>query len=112
MDYYNWASKFRFSTWWANSSINVSWDNWVWYNRVFKYDWTTATVYKDWTVANSSIFVEQVLWWDGTAIWYNSFVNWRYWLWYLSEIILENKVRTAQEIQDYYDQTKANYWIS
>lgn len=112
VDYYNQVSKFRFSTWAANASINVSWSNGVWYNRVFTYDWTTAIVYKDWTVANSSAFVDQVLWWNGTAIWYNSWVNWRNWLWYLSEIILEDKARTAQEIQDYYDQTKWDYWIS
>lgn len=30
---------------------------------------------------------------------------------YLSEIIIENKVWTDQEIQDYYNQTKANYGL-
>ena len=32
--------------------------------------------------------------------------------WGISELIIENKARTAQEISDYYNQTKANYWIS
>ena len=31
--------------------------------------------------------------------------------WYISEMIIENKVRTAQEISDYYNQTKWNYWL-
>ena len=30
---------------------------------------------------------------------------------YLSEVILENKTWTAQEISDYYNQTKSNYWL-
>lgn len=31
---------------------------------------------------------------------------------YISEVIIENKTRTADEIADYYNQTKSNYWIS
>lgn len=31
---------------------------------------------------------------------------------YISEVIIENKTRTADEIANYYNQTKANYWIS
>lgn len=31
--------------------------------------------------------------------------------WYISNFIVENKVRTAQEIAGYYDQTKSNYWL-
>jgi hypothetical protein len=31
--------------------------------------------------------------------------------WLMSNVIIENKARTAQEISDYYNQTKANYWL-
>jgi hypothetical protein len=31
---------------------------------------------------------------------------------FLSELIIEDKAWSAQEISDYYDATKANYWIS
>lgn len=31
---------------------------------------------------------------------------------YLSNLIMESKVWTSQEIDDYFDQTKANYGIS
>lgn len=34
------------------------------------------------------------------------------WNWYISNFILENKARTADEISAYYNQTKAKYWIS
>lgn len=30
---------------------------------------------------------------------------------YISEVIIENKTRTAQEIATYYDQKKSNYWL-
>lgn len=47
------------------------------------------------------------IWWHTTwGSWTRTFVNW-----YMSEVIIENKVRTAQEISDYYNQTKSNYWI-
>lgn len=32
--------------------------------------------------------------------------------WYISNAIFENKERTAQEISDYFNQTKWNYWIN
>lgn len=31
--------------------------------------------------------------------------------WYISEVIIENKARTADEISAYYNQTKGNYWL-
>lgn len=36
----------------------------------------------------------------------------RHFLGYISNVIVENKARTAQEVADYYNQTKWNYWIS
>lgn len=53
------------------------------------------------SVANTTPFY---IWgsYSGSVVWNN----------YMWAVIIENKVRTAQEIQDYYDQTKADYWIS
>lgn len=31
--------------------------------------------------------------------------------WYISEVIIEDKARTADEISAYYNQTKGNYWL-
>lgn len=31
--------------------------------------------------------------------------------WYISNVIFENKIRTATEILDYYNNTKSNYWL-
>ena len=33
------------------------------------------------------------------------------WAMSMSELIIEDKARTAQEIADYYNQTKSNYWL-
>lgn len=35
----------------------------------------------------------------------------RYYEWWMSECILESKIRTAQEISDYYNLTKWKYWL-
>lgn len=52
---------------------------------------------------------------QGFGIWqdrYDDAGRRRHRRWYMSNFIIENKAWTSQEIQDYYDQTKANYWIS
>jgi hypothetical protein len=32
-------------------------------------------------------------------------------LWYISNLIMESKTRTADEILAYYNLTKSNYWL-
>lgn len=41
---------------------------------------------------------------------YNNGANRRF-LGYISNVIVEDKARTAQEIADYYNLTKSNYWL-
>lgn len=45
---------------------------------------------------------------------WNEWNNWatRYFLGWMSNLIFEDKAWTATEINNYYDQTKWNYWIS
>lgn len=45
-------------------------------------------------------------WWTSSDFWVHLF-NWK-----MSQIIIEDKSRTAQEIADYYNLTKWDYWIS
>lgn len=65
---------------------------------------------------NDTVIWQGVSWWTPYAtLWY--FCLWVIWYGgrskvYLSNCIVEDKVWTEQEISDYYDQTKANYWIS
>ena len=37
--------------------------------------------------------------------------TWDTYYWYLSEVIIENKIRSDQERSSYYNNTKSNYWL-
>ena len=81
----------------------------------FVSNWNTAYIYVDWnwtpsqtntrlcnnTTMKSLNIGNQVF--NGLS---------RHFKWYMSEIIIENKARTAQDRITYFNQTKANYWIS
>lgn len=104
---------------WQTYGKTVSGSNiprWSWTClTITDYNWT-VTVYCNWT---------QVQQWTNQYLWNSNstkFCVWwayKYWnaspnnignVWYGS-VIIENKVRTVQEISDYYNQTKANYWL-
>jgi hypothetical protein len=77
------------------------------------YDNWSEKWYIDWNVVvsgNYTVGAINILWvwcWFWTDIsWYTYQSNG-----YLSNVIIENKARTAQEVADYFDQTKANYWL-
>lgn len=104
--------------WWvARWTTTAPW-TWQWFLFAITQAESPATLhyYKNWAL------VSDISTW---AFLYNSWHNQRciWWLarwtqyydkltWYLSNIIIEDKVRTVQEISDYYDQTKWDYWIS
>ena len=97
---------FQASSWMYSymKSSQQSTTTWQWYHMAMWYDWTYSYWYLNW---------QQV--WKGTWWWFT-------WWWYIklghwidmtvSEYIGESVCWTAQEVSDYYDQTKANYWIS
>lgn len=85
-----------------------------WYNIVITHDssWNIKG-YLNW---------QQVATWTATVWeWASNFGIWAsvfkeneiyYSTWTASEVIIENKTWTADEISSYYNDTKANYWIS
>jgi len=76
-------------------------------------DWTTMYFYVDGVLKDSTSFSYSTVTLDAFNIWNQIFNEIpRHWMWYLSEIIIEDKARTAQEIAGYYNQTKWDYWIS
>ena len=85
-------------------SINLI-DN-QWHHIVLTNNWSNIIWYVDW-VAHS-------LWNPSIPNFWNNLV---YCSWSntidvtLSEFIIENKQRTAQEILNYYNNTKSNYWL-
>lgn len=98
---------------WVNYSAIQSWTLWT-----VTYNWTTkeVNIYRNWTLATTKTITSYIptTWWtDNLTLW----VGWRdnstnrRWKWWISETILENKSRTAEEILNYYNSTKWTYWL-
>lgn len=85
--------------------------DWNWHHFLVTASWTSLSLYIDW------IFV-----WDNTTtvpsmtdtgrIFIGSNDDNYYWYkWLLSEAIFEDRVRAIQEVVDYYNNSKSNYWL-
>lgn len=124
-----WGS--AYNQWWTNYLINSSnnkirvgqepshllnWYDvnqiWNWWNYYTFIEYSNKSeVYQNGQLvitdtAQSSRVLPSFLWWilqypDSTSN------TWMYW----SNFIIENKARTAQEVADYYNSTKSNYWL-
>lgn len=74
------------------------------------YDWTDNKLYIDKT-AIATVTVSLDTWSKILAVWkwpvLSKWINW-----YVSEVIVEDKAWSAQDIEDYYEATKWKYWIS
>lgn len=116
--YHNNTSAFRsecLPSWWeirSNTIITI----WSRYLVWLAMDSSWRTLYINWqpeatgsgniTFVNYNLFIGQNPFNNGDIS------NSRWMCWYVSKYIVEKKKRTAQEFLDYYNQTKANYWIS
>ena len=86
---------------------------WEWHNIIITYSWSKFSYYVNgeekinWvhTVDTSSSLVS--IWWTSQEA-----NTWSSFNWCFSSLILEDKERTAQEVANYYNLTKSNYWIS
>lgn len=107
-------SNFRFSINRDALSMDEAMFNWnnQWVYITCDYNGTTAHVYKNGVLIDSDSYTYDISW-DT-----NPLVLWAYYSsnykmnWFLSRVIIENKIRTAQEVADYYNQTKSLYGIS
>lgn len=96
-------------------SATVIWNgfsgNNVWTNIVWTYDGTTLKLYSNNSFLGDTSYTYNI---SGDT---NQLVLWAYYSstykmnWYLSKVIVENKVWTADEISEYYNWTKWNYWL-
>ena len=74
----------------------------------------TSTFYINWASQNTSWcnVTMQTRFAIGTSNWADNDL-WQYlFRWYMSDLIIEDKARTAGEVSTYFDLTKWNYWIS
>ena len=80
----------------------------TWTNIVFTITWGKLKIYSNGTLYLDTSFSNNLPW--DLSLWVSN--NTTYLNWGLSELIFESVARTAQEVSDYFNQTKANYWIS
>ena len=103
---WNWSSAYDINDWTAN--------DWIWHCVVATKDSSAAKLYVDGTLIwqdtrSSSVQSDS---WHSAIWWHATSTNAQFiYKWYLSNSIIENKARTADEISDYYNQTKSNYWL-
>lgn len=100
----------RYSAW-----VNIPWatSTNTWYHIAVTQNSSWTIVYLNWTQVSTN----SETWANSNTrawIWCNdNNPNWQdFFNWNISEVIVENVTRTAQEISDYYNQTKSLYWIS
>lgn len=105
---------------WARINNNYPWDverynideNWHSYFYVYNNTDRVQKLYVDWNLVSTAQPISNPI---STAcaklqvggLWYKGQVHFQMW-----DLIIEDKVRTAQEIADYYNKTKSQYWIS
>ena len=97
-----------------NSGINswITYQTWGWHLYAITWNYSTGefTWYVDTTSSSWT--------WNGSSygswlcIWGTNSTGTDIFNWYMSNIIYENKIRTAEEISAYYNATKATYGIS
>ena len=124
---YNWAFSFHSGSVWVQAlkpvAFPIAWKIW----------WDWASISKKWTLLTftytswvNSFYVNWELIWtyNGTQstqsisssypfrLWHNINATWgEWWYWGLSNLIIENKARTQEEVTSYFNSTKSNYWL-
>lgn len=102
----NYLRRFQIRTWsdsWASSSTQLNTTTWVRYYFAMGYDWSKVWGFFNWnkiweeTKSQYTPWTMQILSSNGSC----SMT--------VSEFIGENRVWTAEEVANYYNQTKANY---
>mgnify|MGYP003302322013 CR=1 FL=1 len=106
---------FRFESKWSStkscrstSTIQLN----TWYNVIWVRDWSSIKLYLNWTQewTNSISWTwyihAELIWpgWDATSVD-------RCPRWYIKDLIYEDQAWSAQEVSDYYNLTKWNYWL-
>ena len=93
--YYSWTN-----AWWKYIVVTL-WSNWV---KIYV-NWELTYTYN-----NTSFVWKTQQWWINFDQYSTSLPI--PWAWYYSNLIIENRVWTAEQVALYYNNTKSNYWIS
>lgn len=107
-------------TYWDGSNMRT-WSSYTypkdaWQNIIRTFNWQTVKIYVNWVKVDEQTKSYDILYSDNPIVifwWYA--VNWgRAYFAYtkMSDIIIENREWTQTEAEDYFDQTKWDYWIN
>jgi hypothetical protein len=99
--------------WWFNyATFSTSISTSAFRHIVLVYNHTNKTVsmYKNWTLVSTVSTSWYSLFTDCTQaiIWYDHWYNSSEYMW---ETIFEKSLRTAEQVANYYNLTKSNYWL-
>ena len=88
---------------------------WTWHNHIYTYNKSNRQIcyYVDWVLrwtATQSADYATTTTQSKCLILHNNRAS-NTFTWWASELIIENKVMTADEVLAYYNQTKGNYWL-
>ena len=117
----------RTVSWWGSGDWQDTWSLWVspqtssFYLYSFSIDWRTCRIYKNWVLQGTYTWYVDIR--GGSSTWWYFYLwSWRGYTYseapnwfanaYIWECILDWKIRTQTEIQEYYNLTKSLYWIS
>ena len=99
------------SNYWKTIASNTTPNIWDWVHIAVTINWSSEQkIYINWVLESSGSWTVQTNWttlYLWYCVWDSTYIDW-----YIGSFIIEDKVRTAQEISDYYDFTKWDYWIS
>ena len=103
---YKWADNQREQT----SVVPDRWDD-TFHHIAITISPTECCFYRDWVKEWTFTWLSNSSYTAPIYVWCNDDTNYAF-NWYIGETIIESKERTDQEILDYFNQTKADYWIS
>jgi hypothetical protein len=124
-DNYKWGAEIisrpsyiRYAYWWDDLDSTNSYSTGGWHNIVAIFDKSSSKQYlyiDGQAIGNRTTTYTHSLRNNNFYVWagynyYNPSAVAR-WNWYLSELIVENRIWNADEIQAYYNSTKSNYWL-
>ena len=98
-------------------SIVTTYDRTRWNFFLITFDSSTSTdkMYLNWELKTTFVdneWTQRFNWRSWVAIWCNKASDsYDYWGWWISNVVIEDKVWTDQEIASYYNSTKWNYWL-
>ena len=110
-DVWWWYNKFDVTVvgtrdWISNVAPSAS----TWYHIAWIFTTTWMKMYVNWAQAYSDSNSYTLSWSSWKLFSRDALTSWDY-HWALSQIIIENKEWTQQEVSDYYNLTKSNYWL-